>query len=281
MSQDLVIKHFEGRAVAFHDDCGKLTLTLKETAEHLGYKDDGQAIGRLFAAHRDEFDSDCTQINILADTGSVGRPPLRQRVFTLDGLILLCMFSTQPKAQNFRKWLRKVGREVAVTGSYNPAALTQVLSGLNETMLLQGRMLQNIAATQQNQAEDIKELREWRAQTFIPAQADNSYWPTPTERLKSILPSLHRLPAYFNRGGSFDVYCALRHAQSRGGLLSQRNRRSRGKMPDYVIQPCPENDQLLREALEVWLINLAHPKQAKLKLLVSNRDRATRGAPQV
>jgi prophage antirepressor-like protein len=271
MSQDLVVKHFEGKAVAFHDDCGKLTLTMKEAGELLGYKQPAKSVSNLFNEHKDEFDNDCTQITVSV-IREVGAPPVRERCFTLDGLILLCMFSEQKIAKNVRHWLRRVGREVAVTGSYNAPVLSQILNQMNETLRLQGNMVQNLAA-------EVHEMREWRAQTFIPAQADNSYWPTPTERIKSIIPSVHRLPAYFNRGGSFDIYCTLRHAQSRGGLLSQRNRRSRGKMPDYVIQPCPENDAFLREALEVWLINLAHPKQAKLKLAVSNKGRHAPGAP--
>jgi prophage antirepressor-like protein len=257
MSGDLVVKHFEGRPVAFRADGGKLTLTMKQIGEHLGYERPADQVGKLYLAHKAEFDNDCTEMTYIG--GLVNRPPLRERVFTLDGLILLCMFSEQPGAVKFRKWLRRVGREVMVTGSYNSPALTQILNQMNETLLIQGKMVQNLAA-------EVNDIREWRAQTFIPAQADNSYWPTPTQRLKSIIPSLQRLPAYFNRGGSFDVYCALRHAQSRGGLLSQRNRRSRGKMPDYVIQPCPENDQFLREALEAWLVS-EYPKQAKLKLV--------------
>jgi len=195
------------------------------------------------------------------------------------GIIRVCMRSDARGAIPFRDWAETVLYEVMkgyyvdpkIQEQFNPEVLTQILNQMNETLLLQGKMVQNLAA-------EVNEMREWRAQTFIPAQADNSYWPTPTERLKAIIPSLQRLPAYFNRGGSFDVYCALRHAQTRGGLLSQRNRRSRGKMPDYVIQPCPENDQFLREALEVWLVS-EYPKQAKLKLLISNRSGVAHGAP--
>jgi|GEM_PF-5803810 len=39
------------------------------------------------------FDYDCTHLNILADMASANTPPLSQRVFTLDGLIAIGLFS--------------------------------------------------------------------------------------------------------------------------------------------------------------------------------------------
>lgn len=75
------------------------------------------------------FDNDCTQVSV-SDIREYGAPPRRERVFTLDGLILLCMFSEQPVAKKVRHWLRKIGKEVAVTGSYNSPVLTQILTQL-------------------------------------------------------------------------------------------------------------------------------------------------------
>jgi hypothetical protein len=48
---------------------------------------------------------------------TVNRPPIHERLFTLDGLILLSMFSEKPEAKKKRRWLRKIGREVAMQGS--------------------------------------------------------------------------------------------------------------------------------------------------------------------
>lgn len=259
MPTDIVIKHFDGRPVPFRMESGNLTLTMRDAGELLQYRNKpAEYVGRLYASHKDEFDNDCTFMSCIG--GSVNQPPQRERIFTLDGLILLCMFSEQPVAKKVRKWLRKIGREVAETGSYNSlnsATLTKILDGFNETMLLQGRMLQNLSA-------DVAEMRQERSRVLIPAQPDNTYWPTPAERVRTLISS-ERIPKYFNRGGSFNIYASLRHARLHDGLFSQRNRRHLGKMPDYVVQPCPEMDQFLRETFEIWLKRVA-PKQAKLRL---------------
>ncbi len=62
MSKDLVVKHFEGKPVAFRSEGGNLTLTPKEIGELLGYKNPAEAIGHIFSNHKDEFDNDCTHL---------------------------------------------------------------------------------------------------------------------------------------------------------------------------------------------------------------------------
>jgi prophage antirepressor-like protein len=161
------------------------------------------------------------------------------------GVIRVCMRSDAPHAGEFRDWAETVLYEVMITGQYNSPVLTQILNQLNETVMLQGNMLNNLM-------KRMSATDEWRAQTFIPAQTDNSFWPTPTQRLK-VLVHKDRLPPRFNSGGSFDWYASKRHAALRGGLLSIRDRRKQKKMPDCVIEPCPENDQFLREAFKAWL----------------------------
>lgn len=248
MPTDIVIKHFEGRPVPFRSESGKLTLTMKEAGELLGYSKPREAIGHIYSAHKDEFDNECTHLSV-SDTADIHTPPVRERIFTLDGLILLCMFSEQPVAKKVRHWLRKVGREVAVTGSYNSPELTAALG--------------KIALVVADLTDRMMAVESRESRLLIPAPADNSYWPTPAERIRSLIPTT-RIPKYFNRGGAFDVYASLRHARLFGGLLSQRNRRHLAKLPDYVIQPCPENDIFLRETFAVWL-EKEHPSQTKLQ----------------
>lgn len=238
---DIVIKHFEGRPVSFRADGGRLTMTMRDAGEFLQYKHPTKAIGHLYNEHRDEFDNDCTQISV-SETRD-GFPPQRERVFTIDGLILLCMFSEQVVAKKARHWLRKIGREVAITGQYQSPAVIQLLQDL---------------------ARKVYELENRFAQTFIPAPMDNSFWPTPMQRLVHLVPA-RDIPKGYNRGGAFDIYASLRHAVVRGGLLSQRDRRAICKMPDYVIQPCPENDQFLRETFKAFLYEDRF-KQPLLKL---------------
>jgi hypothetical protein len=80
-------------------DSGVLTLIMKEAGELLQYRNKpAEYVGRLYVSHKDEFDNDCTYMSCIG--GDATRPPLRERLFTLDGLILLCMHSEQPVAQN-------------------------------------------------------------------------------------------------------------------------------------------------------------------------------------
>ena len=89
---------------------------MREIGQILGYKDPNDSIGRLYLHHKEEFDNDCTQLVYIG--GAVNTPPNRERLFSLEGLILICMFSEQPIAVKVRKWLRKLARQVATDGYY-------------------------------------------------------------------------------------------------------------------------------------------------------------------
>jgi prophage antirepressor-like protein len=245
----LIVKDFEGKQVPFKlNGQGALTLTMKEAGELLGYEHPKENISRLYAAHKDEFDHDCTQVAISATEVTANQPPRRERIFTLDGLIVLCFHSEQPVAKKVRFWLRKVGKEVAVNGSYQAPGLKELQASISAELapLL---AVHTEALTQL--VKRIARVEDRFTQTYVPTNQDNSFWPTPTERLRVLIDS-SQIPLYFNRGGSWDVYAAQRHALIKGGLLSQRNRNNRHKMPDYVIQPCPLNDQFLKETFEAW-----------------------------
>lgn len=100
---------------------------MREIGARLEYTDPQNAINRLYLRHKDEFDNDCTHVSVSDTPASVNAPPTRERVFTLDGLILLCMFSEQPKAKTFRHWLRKIGKQVMVEGYVAGPGMEKVL----------------------------------------------------------------------------------------------------------------------------------------------------------
>jgi prophage antirepressor-like protein len=110
-----------------------MTLTMQQIGELLAMKHPSKGVSHIYNTNQDEFDNDCTHISITETRD--GGPPRRERVFTIEGLILICMRSDQPNAKKVRKWLRKVGREVAVTGQYNSPVLNQLLNLINETVL--------------------------------------------------------------------------------------------------------------------------------------------------
>lgn len=255
---DLVVKHFEGKPVSFRTDDGKLTLTMRETGELLGYKHPTDSISALFRSHKDEFDNDCTQM-VVSTVREVGAPPIRERTFTIDGLILLCMFSEQPVAKRVRRWLRKIGKEVAVTGSYNSPVLAQILTQLNETVLLQGKMLQNLAG-------QVHNIEDRQLHTLVPANRDTRLDPTPAQRLRRLIYP-DKPPRHFNGAGKFDNDFAQAYAKEFGGFPMQRERRYISKRPEWVIEVCPEHDEFLRRFYKKFLLTWP-VKQNSLRLML-------------
>lgn len=242
---------------------GEKAVRVSAVARALGYAVPDK-LGQLIRRNPDEFNGKAFSLN-LSENPKGGRP---ETVLTYHGVIRAAMLSNAPRAKEFRDWAEDVLFKVMTTGHYedpripqphfNHEALTQVLNQMNETLLIQGKMVQNLAS-------ELNEMREWRSHIFIPAQPDNSYWPTPTQRIKVLVPK-HKIPKHFNIAGTFDGFASMRHANIRGGLLTQRDRRMIGKMPEYVIQPCPENDQFLREAFHEHL-QRGSIGQQRLKLI--------------
>lgn len=116
---EVILSEFEGHYMHLRPGNGKLWVTAREIGEALEYEDPARAINHLFNAHADEFDSDCTRIISIGHVGKNGYARIRE--FSIEGTMLLGMFSEQPLAKKFRKWARKVLTEVAVTGRYkNP-----------------------------------------------------------------------------------------------------------------------------------------------------------------
>jgi len=105
-----------------------LVVTMEDVGKALQYANPRQSIDKIFREHRDEFDGDITSVVVSATSGNLER---RARVFNLEGIALICMFSEQPIAKEFRKWVRKVAKEVLTTGTYTeprilPAQPTEV-----------------------------------------------------------------------------------------------------------------------------------------------------------
>ncbi len=92
------------------EDDGELWLTAAEIGEALGYAQPNQAISKLFREHKDDFSNDINlivdttiRVNLLGDSIRVkANPPNRERIFNLEGIALICMFSEQPIAKEFR-----------------------------------------------------------------------------------------------------------------------------------------------------------------------------------
>jgi prophage antirepressor-like protein len=266
------------------DANGERWVTVKQLAEALGYGRPDE-LRRLINRRTQEFSGKVSHVNLTSIKGERS-----QQIINYHGMIRAAMLSDAPRAKEFRDWAETVLFTVMTTGSYLPSAstsvmqeikrmvlediraeikqfaadvlmptensptLTKILDQFNESILIQGRMMNNLAT----------EMHDFKMQAMVVAQRNNSHDPTPTERIKQLVPRW-RIPKHFNTAGSFDLYCNERHAYERGGFLPQRDRRNVGKLADHTIELCPENDQFLRDCFERYLKNRF--KQTSLKLL--------------
>ncbi len=239
---DIVIKHFEGRPVPFRLEDGKLSLTAEEAGRLFEYRQPGKAIDHLYRGHRDEFDNDCTQVAILAVRD--GSPPRRERIFFLEGLILLSMLSEQPRAKAARHWLRKIGKQVAVEGYYVAPGLQQGLVAAILPAILEQALPQI--------TDHIKSM-------MIPATPDVSKWACPAQRARQICSPI---PKCFNGGGSFDWFYHDFYLREEGHPPMMRHRHGLGKRAEVVVMPCVPEDDRIRRAFRSYMKQM--PRQRRL-----------------
>jgi len=267
------VKHFEGRPITFRVEGEKLCLSGEDIGKHLGYKNPAEAVSRLFRLHADEFDNDCAQMSVMNIPGG---PPRRERVFTLDGLILLCMFSEQPVAKKFRRWLRKIAKEVMTTGQYaNP----QLLSMIEESRKFQAHFLEShvtlsklVDSMKHSQELLRQEIETLKGRPFLLSSSielDTREWYTAGQYVRQVLRP-QNLPKRFNSGGSFDVYAAEEHNKIVGGYPRQRSRRHIGKLMEFVFPPGAETSIFVRTTYEKYR-QLQAERQRKLPLRIATK----------
>lgn len=122
---DVVTKSFKGVTLSFRraEDGEELWLNAAEIGKALNYKNPAGAIRNIAKQHADEFDSSVSQIHVSCIRAEL--PPTKERLFNLEGIALICMFSEQPIAKQFRKWVRRVAKEVLTKGKYEEPRLIQ------------------------------------------------------------------------------------------------------------------------------------------------------------
>jgi prophage antirepressor-like protein len=138
---------------------GEEFISMPNFARAIGYPDP-RPLTKLMKRHPDEFDN---KIRVfILNTG--GNQALT--VINREGVIRACMLSKAPGAKEFRDKAERVIFEVMTKGYYtnsdaknqfNPDVLTQILNQLNETVLIQGRMLNNLVAQQDRRLKEIRQ----------------------------------------------------------------------------------------------------------------------------
>lgn len=260
-----------GQVIRFHDTefhivdaNGEKWVTVKQVAEALGYSAPDK-LNQLIRRNPQAFQGKTFSLKL---SENAGRP---ETLVSYHGVIRIAMWSKAPKALEFQDWAEDILFKVMTTGHYevpalredfNLPVLQQILKGINETVLLQGRMLQN----QEKRLEQMEgELRGRFSQILIPANRDITSWPTPTQRLR-ILIGRKSLPKGFNSRGHFDQYVAEAHKQEFGNYPEARCRRHMQKLPEHVVEPCVEIDDFLRRIYRRYMRHAWPGRQLRLKL---------------
>jgi prophage antirepressor-like protein/transcriptional regulator with XRE-family HTH domain len=110
---EIIQREFEGSEIEFIRLDGEIWITAKMLGLGLEYADPRRAILKLFYRNQEEID-DFSTVVTLGD----GSTQQEIRAFNETGAYLLVMFSKQPKAKEFRRWLANVAKEIRKKGYY-------------------------------------------------------------------------------------------------------------------------------------------------------------------
>ncbi|MFX1478315.1 MAG: BRO family protein [Promethearchaeota archaeon] len=105
-------------------------VTAETIGKGLEYKNPRKSIMNLYYSHKDEIEDFKGVIETMTPGGSQ-----ETTIFNEQGIYLLIMFSNQPKAKQFRKWIISVIKEIRLKGYYldkslEPIPLTNRISDL-------------------------------------------------------------------------------------------------------------------------------------------------------
>ena len=118
MEQNQSIVVFDGKEIELLQNDGRNAITAEQLGIALEYSEPRIAVNKIFNRNIDEFVEgvDYTVTNLVTEAG------MRESVlFFLDGIMLVSMLSSQPKAKNFRLWARQTLSKLIETGEIKPA----------------------------------------------------------------------------------------------------------------------------------------------------------------
>lgn len=95
-----ISKQFNNITIDFIEQDEDYWLTAKTIGNALGYRSPRKSIMNLYHAHKDEIEEYASLLELSTPGG-----PQETTIFSERGIYLLLMFSKQPIAKRFRKWL--------------------------------------------------------------------------------------------------------------------------------------------------------------------------------
>lgn len=156
---EIIPKSFDGNEIDFIEREDDIWITSEALGFGLEYKNPRKSIMNLYFSHRDEIEDYKGVIDLMTPGG-------RQEttIFSEMGAYLLIMFSKQPKAKEFRKWVINVIKEIRRKGFYIEK---QLEVGSSEWIIQTLDAMKAMAIKQQKQEERLKRLEEKDKYIFV------------------------------------------------------------------------------------------------------------------
>lgn len=179
-----------------------ILLTREQIGQALEYSDPIKAIQNIHAKHKDRLDS--LSIRIKTETfdnpqTEVGRNKnlMTERVYyTERGIMEICRWSRQPKANLFMDWVWDVieaYRHNELTPQIDITPLTQAITILTQTMTQMQQDITNLKEQSQTQQKPlpIKAYSRWKANTFNKLQLLTNYVNENSDQELTLSDTLH------------------------------------------------------------------------------------------
>lgn len=154
----IVPRDFNGKDIEVVLTENEPWFTARALGEGLEYENPRNAIMKIYYRHKDEIE-DFSRVVTLG-TGST---QTKTRVFNESGAYMILIFSKQPKAKDFRKWLVAVAKNIREKGYY----IEKVEKGSTEwdlqivevmrTVLLRQQEHEKIQVEQENRIKQLEE----------------------------------------------------------------------------------------------------------------------------
>lgn len=145
----IIPRDFNGIKIELIKNQEEFWFTADTLGSGLEYKNPRISIMNLYSSRKDELEEYSSVIEIVTEAGM-----RKTTVFNEMGAYLLIMFSNQPRAKEFRKWIASVIKKIRKTGSYIQESQDPL-----DLMVKQADMLKNafIQLKEQNQKLNILE----------------------------------------------------------------------------------------------------------------------------
>ena len=120
--QLLTTKHFNGCELDCYvepaqKDNGDFWATREQIGTLLEYEYPREAIGKIHARNKERLDRFSSEVNLTTEAGT-----RTATIYNFKGLLEICRYSNQPKANAVMDWLWDVADEIRRTGSYATGA---------------------------------------------------------------------------------------------------------------------------------------------------------------